>query len=107
VPPVPWELIEKGGPWALFFFGLASVVSLMTMGVLVTGKEVDRTIAGYVDSLNRAEKELEFWRAAAQAKDATIATQASQVQRLMAYSAVGTHALEGILEEAKRREVAT
>lgn len=67
--------------------------------------QVDKTIAGYVSTNAALEKELAFWRAAAERKDDTIATQAEQLSKLMAYSAVGTHALEAVLEEAKKREV--
>lgn len=99
-------LVKEGGPWALLLTVLAAGVFLVWKGHLVPGPMVDRAVAGYIETIRNLREELVFWRAAAQAKDATIATQADQLQKLMAYSALGTHALEDILKEARRREVA-
>lgn len=101
---LPQPVIE-GGPWVVLLTVLLGVFFLHQKGVLVTGGEVDRTIAGYKDSMDRLEKELDFWREAAKTKDAVIAVQADQLQKMMAYSALGTHALEDIIREARRREL--
>lgn len=103
---IPLDLAKTGGPWAACLAILAAGVFLVWKGLLIPGPMVDRAVAGYVETIRNLREELVFWRAAAQAKDATIATQADQLQKLMAYSAVGTHALEDILKEARRREVA-
>lgn len=102
---IPWTLVKEGGPWAALLTVIMGIFFLHQKGTLVTGGEVDRTIAGYRDSLDRLEKELVFWRDAARDKDLTIQTQADQLHKLMAYSAVGTHALEDIVREARRRDV--
>lgn len=99
-------LVKEGGPWALLLTVLAGGVFLIWRGLLVPGPLVDRAVAGYVETIRNLREELVFWRAAAQAKDATIQAQADQLHKLMAYSAVGTHALDAILEEARKREVA-
>jgi hypothetical protein len=78
---------------------------LFWRGTFVTSGQVDRTIKGYVDTAAALEKELVYWRAAAERKDLTISTQADQLQKMMAYSAVGTYALEAIVKEATRREL--
>lgn len=96
----------EGGPWAALLAVVLAVSFLFWRGVFVTGGQVDRTVAGYKDSLDRMEKELAFWRTAAERKDTVIERQADQLQKLMAYSAVGTHALEAIVKEAGKRDVA-
>ncbi len=98
--------ILAGSPWAILLSVVIGVSLLFWRGVFVTGGQVDRTIQGYKDSAARLEKELDFWRAAADKKDTVIERQADQLQKLMAYSAVGTHALQAIQEEAQKREVA-
>ncbi len=98
-------LVKEGGPWALLFTVLAAVSFLVWRGVLIPGPVVDKAMTGYVESNTRLEKELDFWRAAAVSKDATIQAQAEQLQKLMSYTAVGTHALEDILREARKRDV--
>jgi hypothetical protein len=98
-------LVKEGGPWALLLTVLAAVSFLVWRGVLIPGPLVDKAMTGYVESNGRLEKELEFWRTAATDKDLTIRAQADQLQKLMAYSAVGTHALEDILKEARKRDV--
>ena len=99
-------LIQEGGPWVLLLVLIVAVSVLIWKGVLVPGTLVDRAVAGYVETIRNLREELVFWRAAAQAKDATIQAQADQLHKLMAYSAVGTHALDAILEEARKRELA-
>lgn len=103
---ISWALVKEGGPWAALLMVLATVSYLVWKGVLVPGPLVDRSVAGYVETIRNLREELVFWRAAAQAKDGTIQAQADQLHKLMAYSAVGTHALDAILEEARKREVA-
>ena len=100
---IPLALIQEGGPWVLLLVLALAVVFLIVRGVLVPGPHVDRTLAAYVETNKNLKEELTWWRSTAQAKDATIETQAQQLQKLMAYSAVGTHALEDILKEARRR----
>lgn len=102
---ISWALVREGGPWAALLTVLASVSLMVWKGVLIPGPLVDRSIAGYVESNARLEKELDYWRTAAGKKDDTIAAQADQLHKLMAYSAVGTHALEDILKEARKRGV--
>lgn len=101
---IPQSAME-GGPWAALLAIVLAVSFLFWRGVFVTGTQVDRIVAGYKDSLDRAEKELVFWRTAADRKDLVIERQADQLQKLMAYSAVGTHALEAVIEEARKRDV--
>lgn len=103
---ISWALVKEGGPWAALLMVLAAVSLMVWKGVLVPGPLVDRSVAGYVETIRNLREELVFWRAAAKDKDTTIATQADQLHKLMAYSAVGTHALDAILEEARKREVA-
>lgn len=103
---ISWALVKEGGPWAALLMVLAAVSLMVWKGVLVPGPLVDRSVAGYVETIRNLREELVFWRAAAQTKDATIQAQADQLHKLMAYSAVGTHALDAILEEARKREVA-
>jgi hypothetical protein len=93
----------QGGPWAALLAVIMAVSFLFWRGIFVTGAQVDRTVAGYKDSLDRTEKELAFWRAAAEKKDTVIERQAEQLHKLMTYSALGTHALEAIQEEAGKR----
>jgi hypothetical protein len=64
---------------------------------------VDKTLSGYVESNTTLREELKFWREAAATKDATIEQQAGQLHKLMAHSAVTTHALEDIMREARER----
>lgn len=97
--------VMQGGPWAILLSVVSGVCFLFWRGSIMSAGQVDKTIAGYVSTNATLEKELTFWRAAAERKDATIATQAEQLSKLMAYSAVGTHALEAVLKEANRREV--
>lgn len=96
----------EGGPWAVLLAVVLGVSFLFWRGIFVTGGQVDRTVAGYKDSLDRTEKELAFWRAAAEKKDEVIMRQTDQLQKLMSYAAVGTHALTALQEEAVRRDVA-
>jgi hypothetical protein len=96
----------EGGPWAVLLAVVLAISFLFWRGIFVTGGQVDRTVAGYKDSLDRTEKELAFWRAAAERKDEVIMRQTDQLQKLMSYAAVGTHALESIQTEAGKRDVA-
>ena len=102
---LPLAALKEGGPWALLLSVLAAVSFLIWKGILIPGPWVDRAVAGYVETIKNLREELVFWRAAAQAKDDTIKAQADQLHKLMAYSAVGTHALDAILEEARKREM--
>lgn len=101
---IPLDLVKVGGPWAAFLSLLASVSFLLWKGHLIPGPMVDRAVAGYLETIKNLREELTFWRAAADKKDATIATQADQLQKMVSYSAVGTHALEDILKEARKRD---
>lgn len=98
--------ILAGSPWAILLTLVIGVSLLFWRGIFVTGGQVDRTIQGYRDTAAALEKELAFWRAAAEKKDAVIERQADQLQKLMAYTELGTHALQAIHEEARKREVA-
>lgn len=98
-------LVKEGGPWALLLTVLAAVSFLVWRGVLIPGPLVDKAIGGYVESNTRLEREAEYLRAAGEKKDATILAQAEQLQKMMSYTAVGTHALEDILREARKRDV--
>lgn len=102
---IPLALVKEGGPWVLLISFVLSVSYLVWKGVLIPGPLVDKSIAGYVESNARLEKEADYLRAAVERKDDTIATLTDQLHKLMAYSAVGTHALEDILREARKREV--
>jgi hypothetical protein len=91
------------GPWAVLVTVLLGVFFLFIRGTFVTGVQVDKTIKGYVDTNATLERELIYWRSAAERKDLTIDKQAEQLQQLMTYSALGTHALEALMKEAKKR----
>ena len=97
------QTVMEGGPWAILLAVFAGVSFLFWRGNFVTGGQVDKTIAGYVATNAHLSKELDYWRAAAERKDTTIERQAEQLQKLMTYSAVGTHALESIMAEVQRR----
>lgn len=96
--------VMEGGPWAAFLALLSGVSFLFWRGNFVTGGQADKTIAGYVATNAHLEKELAYWRAAAERKDTTIERQADQLQKMMTYSAVGTHALESIMAEVRKRD---
>ena len=95
----------QGGPWAILLSVVFAVSFLFWRGTFMSAGQVDKTIAGYVSTNAALEKELAWYREAGLRKDETIKTQAEQLSKLMAYSAVGTHALEAVLEEARKREV--
>lgn len=96
--------VLAGGPWAALLAVVMAVSFLFWRGVFVTGGQVDRTIQGYKDTAAALEKELTFWRAAAEKKDVVIERQTEQLQKLMAYSALGTHALQAIQQEASKHD---
>lgn len=98
---IPAPLLA-GSPWAILLAVVVGVSALFWRGIFVTGGQVDRTIQGYRDTAAALEKELVFWRAAAEKKDSVIERQAEQIQKLMAYTELGTHALEAIHKEAKK-----
>lgn len=102
---VPLELVTKGGPWVLLLALLLLLVYLKVTGVILAAGEVDRAVAGYVETIRNLKEELGYWRTAAEKKDDTIRTQADQLHKMMAYSEVGTHFLEDIVKEARKRGV--
>lgn len=102
---VPLELVTKGGPWVLLLVILIALVWLKLNGAILAAGEVDRAVAGYVETIRSLKEELGYWRTAAERKDDTIRTQADQLHKLMAYSEVGTHFLEDIVKEARKRGV--
>lgn len=63
---------------------------------------MDRIIAGYVETNKNLNLELAYQRQAGKDKDQTIATQANQIARLLEHSALSTHAIQSIVEEAPR-----
>jgi hypothetical protein len=97
--------VQGGGPWAILLAVVFAFSFAFWRGVFVSSNQVDRLVKGYEATTTALEKELVYWRAAAERKDVTIATQAEQIQKLMAYVATGTHALEEILKEARKREL--
>lgn len=101
---IPAPLLT-GSPWALLLAVVIGVSLLFWRGIFVTGGQVDRTIQGYKDTNAHQKEELAFWRSAAEKKDAVIERQAEQIQKLMAYTELGTHALQAIQEEARKREL--
>jgi hypothetical protein len=96
---------QQGGPWAALFAVVLGVSFLYWRGVFVSSNQVDRLTKAYEATIAHLDKELVYWRAAAERKDVTIGTQADQIHQLMGYTALGTHALEEILKEARKREV--
>jgi hypothetical protein len=95
--------VAEGGPWAILLAVVLGVSFLFWRGSFVTSGQVDRTIAGYVATNAALEKELAYWRAAAERKDLTIDRQTEQLQKMLTYSAVGTHALESFMKEVQGR----
>ena len=97
--------VQGGGPWAVLLAVVFAFSFSFWRGVFVSSTQVDRLVKGYEATIATQEKELVYWRSAAERKDATIAAQTDQIQKLMAYTAIGTHALEEILKEARKREL--
>ena len=97
--------VTQGGPWAALLAVVLGVSFLIWRGTLVPGSHVDRTVAGYKDTIASLEKERDYHQAAASRKDETIAKQSEQIDRLLSHSAVSSYALEDIIREAKRREL--
>jgi len=97
--------VQGGGPWAVLLAVVFAFSFSFWRGIFVSSTQVDRLIRGYEATTTALEKELVYWRQAAERKDATIATQTDQIHKLMAYTATGTHALEEILKEARKREL--
>jgi hypothetical protein len=100
---LPTTVLE-GGPWAVLLIVVLGVSFLYWRGIFVSSGQVDKTIAGYVATNAFLEKELAYWRAAADRKDLTIDRQTEQLQKMLSYSAVGTHALESFMKEVQGRE---
>lgn len=100
------ESVKAGGPWAACLLLLGCYFWARHRGWLLTEKEVERSIGGYRDTNTFLEKELGYQRAAGEKKDATIATQAEQIARLMSGTDLSTHTLESIVKEARRRGMA-
>lgn len=104
---VPWSVLEKGGPWALLLGLCLAFLFARSRGILLTKddverierrmeKDTDRVIALYAEQAKTSA-------AIAVAKDATIARQAEQIERLLSHSAITSHAMSEIMQEAKRR----
>lgn len=91
-----------GGPWAALLLAAGVYAWARHRGWLLTDREVERSVAGYVQVIDHQERELSYLRVAGDRKDATIQTQADQLARLMRNSDLSTHALESILREAGR-----
>lgn len=97
--------VTQGGPWAALLAVVLAVSFLIWRGALVPGSHVDRTIAGYRDTIAARDKTIEHLQAANDRKDVTIEKQAGQIERLMKGADLSTHLAVGIVEEAKRREL--
>lgn len=98
-------VVQQGGPWAILLSIVFAFSFSFWRGVFISSTQVDRLVKGYEATATALEKELVYWRQAAERKDVTIAAQVDQIQKLMAYTATGTHALEEILKEARKREL--
>ena len=95
--------LEVGGPWAAALLLLAAYFWARHRGWILTAKEVERTVAGFVQVIGHQEKELAYQRSAAEKKDDTIQKQADQIARLLSGAELSTRTVEAIVEEARRR----
>jgi len=100
------EVVKAGGPWVACLLLLGAYFWARHRGWLLTEKEVERTIGGYVQVITHQEKELAYQRDSGQKKDDTIQKQADQITRLMSGSELSTRTVEAIVEEARRRGIA-
>lgn len=94
--------VQQGGPWAALLLAAGVYAWARHRGWLLTDREVERSVAGYVQVIDHQERELAYLRVAGERKDTTIQTQADQLARLMRNSDLSTHALESLLREASR-----
>lgn len=99
--------VIEWGPWAIIGALVAAYLWSRHTGSLVTRgdverierrieKDTDRVLELYKNQIASLEKVIER-------KDATILKQAEQIEKLMSHSAVSAHALEQIMEEARKR----
>lgn len=101
---IPWPAVKEGGPWAVLIMLAIAFLIARSRGILATEKDVERTVGGYKEVIAHQDKELTYWRAAADKKDLTIEKQADQIARLMKGADLSSYALEAILKEAKRHD---
>lgn len=98
--------VQEGGPWVILLSILLAFCLAWWRGVFVSSNQVDRLVEGYKSTITNQDKELVYWRSAAERKDITIQEQTQQIHKLMSYAATGTYALEELLKEARKRELA-
>lgn len=105
---IPTWVIERG-PWAILALLVMAFIFARSRGILVTGAELDRLERRMEKDTDRVlalyDTQLKLGAEAGRKKDETIARQAEQIEKLMSHSAVSSHALKEIMEEAKRRGI--
>lgn len=99
--------LQTYGPWALPILMLAAYVVARNRGLLVTRSEMERSDKNTDRTLKLYEKQIELGALANVKKDETIAKQAEQIERLLSQAHVSTSALTAIMEEAKKRGLAS
>lgn len=103
LPVWAWE----AGGWGVSFCLILAFLFARNRGIIVTKDEIERSDKNTERTLKLYEKQIELGSAAGVKKDETIARQAEQIERLLSHSAVSAHALTEIIEEAKRRGLAS
>lgn len=103
---LPAWALEAGG-WGVSFCLILAFLFARNRGIIVTKDEIERNDKNTDRTLKLYEKQLELGAAANAKKDETIARQAEQIERLLSHSSVSAYALTEIMEEAKRRGLAS
>lgn len=103
---MPAQVIALG-PWAVVGVLVLAFIVARSRGIYVSAKEMDRLERRMEKDTDRVlglyKTQLDLAAAANHKKDDIIAKQAEQIEKLMAHSAVSSHALAQIMEEARRR----
>lgn len=104
---VPVATLKQGGPWAVLLGVLVTLFLAWKRGEIVLGTDVDRWLTSYRDTITDKDRHIAYLQTANEKKDQIIQTLSEQNAKLTAYAALGTHALEGLLKEARSRETSS
>lgn len=103
---IPAWVIE-GGPWAILGFLILAFAIARNRGILISGKEFEREMDRVGKDTDRIialyMKQIDMMFETAGKKDEVIAKLQEQIGKLLSDAALSTHALNQIMEEAKKR----
>jgi hypothetical protein len=100
---LPWDAVKQGGGWAVLLLLAVAFLFARSRGILLTEKDVDRSISGY-------KEVIELYKIQLAQKDTAITYERErsdrldrQVEKLLVHAETTTHIITELREEARKR----